>query len=72
MTKTPFVEEQKSKQEKLLKQLSGLLGGEENLNRWLNLPHLVLDNKTPQLYVERGKLEVLEYFIDAIETGQPS
>jgi uncharacterized protein (DUF2384 family) len=72
MTKTSFVKEQKAKQDKLLKQLAGLLGGVDNLDKWLNLPHPVLDHKTPQSYVDQGKLEVLEYFINAIETGQPS
>lgn len=54
------------------KRLAELLGGSENALIWLNSPHPVLDNRTPESYVQEGKLEVLEYFIHAIETGQPS
>lgn len=56
----------------LMERLAELLGGLENALIWLNSPHPVLDNRTPESYVKEGKLEVLEYFIHGIETGQPS
>jgi len=56
----------------LMERLAELLGGSENALIWLNSPHPVLNSRTPESYVQEGKLEVLEYFIHAIETGQPS
>ncbi|GAB4298630.1 MAG: hypothetical protein Fur0025_37150 [Oscillatoriaceae cyanobacterium] len=61
-----------STNQKLMERLAELLGGTEQALIWLKSPHPVLDNRTPESYVEEGKLEVLEYFIHAIETGQPS
>ncbi|HIK12899.1 MAG TPA: DUF2384 domain-containing protein [Oscillatoriaceae cyanobacterium M33_DOE_052] len=58
--------------QKLMERLAELLGGTEEALIWLKSPHPVLDNRTPESYVKEGKLEVLEYFIHAIETGQPS
>lgn len=72
MTKSPFVEEQKAKQEKLLKQLAELLGGSHNTDIWLKSPHQLLEGRTPQSYLDEDNLEVLEYFVHAIATGQPS
>ncbi len=66
-----FLKHNRQKPE-LMERLAELLGGSENALIWLNSPHPVLDNRTPESYVEEGKLEVLEYFIHAIETGQPS
>ena len=66
-----FLKHHRQKPE-LMERLAELLGGSENALIWLNSPHPVLDNRTPESYVEEGKLEVLEYFIHAIETGQPS
>lgn len=59
-------------QPQLLERLAELLGGSDNARIWLNSPHPILDNRTPESYVEKNQLEVLEYFIHAIETGQPS
>jgi uncharacterized protein (DUF2384 family) len=56
--------------DELIKELAELLGGKERLTVWLNVPHPVLDGRTPQSYLDEGKSEVLEYFIYAIETGQ--
>jgi hypothetical protein len=56
----------------LLGQMCGILGGPENLALWLNTPHPLLDGRTPQSYIDEGHLQVLSYFINAIETGQPS
>lgn len=56
----------------LKEQLADLLGGEDNAEIWLNSPHPMLGDRTPQSYVNEGKLEVLEEFIHAIATGQPS
>jgi uncharacterized protein (DUF2384 family) len=56
----------------LMERLTELLGGSKNALIWLNSPHPVLDSRTPKSYVQEGKLEILEYFIHAIETGQPS
>ena len=61
-----------STNQKLMERLAELLGGTEQALIWLKSPHPILDNRTPESYVEEGKLEVLEYFIHAIETGQPS
>lgn len=66
-----FLKHNRQKPE-LMERLAELLGGSENALIWLNSPHPVLDNRTPKSYVQEGKLEVLEYFIHAIETGQPS
>jgi hypothetical protein len=63
---------QQKREPELMERLAELLGGSENALIWLNSPHPVLDNRTPESYVQEGKLEVLEYFIQAIETGQPS
>ena len=68
-----FLKQNQQKREpQLMERLGELLGGSENALIWLNSPHPVLDNRTPESYVQEGKLEVLEYFIQAIETGQPS
>lgn len=56
----------------LKEKLAYLLGGENNAEIWLNSPHPMLGDRTPQSYVNEGKIEVLEDFIHAIATGQPS
>ncbi|MBD1922068.1 DUF2384 domain-containing protein [Microcoleus sp. FACHB-831] len=61
-----------TRREQLIECLGDLLGGSDNVEIWLKSPHPVLGGRTPQSYVDEGKLEVLEYFINAIETGQPS
>jgi hypothetical protein len=59
--------------EQLIKRLGELIGGADNVQCWLNSPHPVLGDRTPKSYEDEGKLQaVLEYFINAIETGQPS
>jgi hypothetical protein len=52
--------------------LISLLGGPDNTELWLNSPHPSLDGQTPQSYVDEGKIKTLEYFVCALETGQPS
>ena len=57
----------------LIKRLGELIGGTDNLQCWLNSPHPIFGGRTPKSYEDEGKLQaVLEYFINAIETGQPS
>ena len=65
-------EKAEAEYESLIGQLEQLLGGAEKAEIWLNSPHPALDGRTPQSYLDEGKLEVLEYFIHAIETGQPT
>lgn len=56
----------------LIEQLRSFLGGSiENVNIWLNSPHPYLENRTPQSFIDEGKIEVVEYLAWAMETGQP-
>lgn len=39
---------------------------------WLDLPHPALGGGKPRSYLDAGELQVLEYAIYAIATGQPA
>ncbi|MGK7874357.1 MAG: antitoxin Xre/MbcA/ParS toxin-binding domain-containing protein [Xenococcaceae cyanobacterium] len=69
---TELIQDGITRRDQLIEQLAELLGGLQNADIWMNSPHPVLGGRTPQSYVEEGDLEVLKYFIHAIETGQPS
>lgn len=71
-TDSEQIKDQITRGKQLIERLGGLLGGSHNADIWLNSPHPVLEGRTPKSYMDEGKLEVLEYFIHAIETGQPS
>ncbi|MCL1471367.1 hypothetical protein [Argonema antarcticum] len=74
-TKTPDsppVQDETARYEQLIDQLCRFMGGSmEYVNLWLNSPRDELDGRTPQSFIDEGKIEVVEYFAWAMETGQP-
>lgn len=62
----------KPTKEQLIQRLAELIGGSKNAQIWLNNPHPFLDGRTPQSYLDEGKLQVLDYMVHAIEAGQTS
>jgi uncharacterized protein (DUF2384 family) len=55
----------------LIERLAELIGGADNAQRWLDTPHPFLSGRTPQSYIDEGKLEVIDYIVHCIEVGQP-
>jgi Protein of unknown function (DUF2384) len=46
-------------------------GSKENAQLWFNSSNTELDGKTPMYFLDRGKFDIIENLIDAIESGQP-
>ncbi|HEY9853567.1 MAG TPA: hypothetical protein V6D28_29125 [Leptolyngbyaceae cyanobacterium] len=68
ITDSPPVQDEAARYEKLISDLCRQMGGDINyVNLWLNSPHDDLDGRTPQSFIDEGKIEVVEYFPWAME-----
>ncbi|MGK7911265.1 MAG: hypothetical protein AB4050_07260 [Synechococcus sp.] len=56
--------------ETLLARLVVLMGEAES-RAWLVTPNVHLDDETPWSFIAKGDLNVLGFFVEAIESGQP-
>jgi hypothetical protein len=62
------LQDETARYEQLIEQLSRQMGGQMYyVNIWLNSPHPDLDNRTPQSFLDEGKIEVVESLAWAME-----
>lgn len=66
--KSPSIQDQTARYEQLMASLYRNMGGDmESVTLWLTSPHPDLDNRTPQSFIDEGKIEVVESLAWAIE-----
>lgn len=62
------LQDETARYDRLIEQLRQFMGGQMYyVNIWLDSPHPDLDNRTPQSFIDEGKLEVVESLAWAME-----
>ncbi|OGN14343.1 MAG: hypothetical protein A3J47_01905 [Candidatus Yanofskybacteria bacterium RIFCSPHIGHO2_02_FULL_43_22] len=43
----------------------------EDVKKWLNFPHPLLENKTPQSLIDEGKADAVLVLLESVRDGNP-
>lgn len=54
----------------IIEKLHELLGNDtEEVAKWLNMPIIALDNKSPVYWISEGRMDIVENLLEEIESG---